>query len=207
LEGAKQAVRINPQYQEDFTAAVNFIAESVEPLTRQNPRNIAVTNSTNPNQTQGNQGRGRARHNNQSRGHHYRGGYQGRNTPYDQQRGGRYGNYRGRYQGQGRGRSRFGGRYQGQRNPAGDDTYFSRSEWDALTNQERQDAIRAQSQRRLESLRQSDIASVISQITTHTNAQAQAAGAATIAQVSTTPSNNNTTGSSAFGGRASYRGG
>ncbi len=95
LEGAKQAVQINPQYQEDFTAAVNFIAESVEPLSRQNPWNIAATNTTNLNQMQGNQGHGRGCHNIQGRGHHYRGGYQGRNAPYDQQRGGRYGNYRG----------------------------------------------------------------------------------------------------------------
>jgi hypothetical protein len=133
LEGAKQAVRINPQYQEDFAAAVNFIAESVEPLSRQNSRNIATTN-TNSNQNQNNQnqgtqgqGRGRGCRNHQGRGYNYRGGYQGRNTPYDQQRGGRYGPYRGgrnNYQGRG---SRFGGRHYNQHNPSSDNSYFSRS--------------------------------------------------------------------------------
>ena len=201
-------MHINPQYQEDFAAAVNFIAESVEPLSRQNTRNVATTNTTNQNQNpqiQG-QGRGRGRQNYQGRGQNYRGGYQGRHhrTPYDHQRG-RYGSYRGGGRNNFQGRGGRGGRYN-QRNQMNDGTYFSRSEWDALSNQERQDAIQARSQRRLESLHNNDNASVISQITTQTNAQAQAetnVQGGSIAQVST----NNSHTASAFGGRAGYRGG
>ncbi len=109
LEGAKQTVHINPQCQEDFAAAVNFIAESVEPLSHQNTRNVATKNTTNQNQNPQNHGQGgRGRQNYQGHGgQNYRGGYQGSNnhTPYDYQCS-HYGTYHGgdgqsNYQGQG----------------------------------------------------------------------------------------------------------
>lgn len=112
---------------------------------------------------------GQGRQNYQGRGHNYH----GRNTPYDQQHGGRYGPYRGgrnNYQGRG---SRFGGHHYNQCNPSSDNSYFSRSEWDALSNQERQDALHARSQRHLESLHNGDNTSVISQITMQTNPQVE----------------------------------
>jgi hypothetical protein len=49
LEAAKQAVHINPENKEDFTAAINFLAESVEPLKKQSQRVLAtVTTESNP---------------------------------------------------------------------------------------------------------------------------------------------------------------
>jgi hypothetical protein len=74
LESAKQAVRINPQYKNSFSMAINFLAESVDPLPKAGTRMIAEINFTSGRHNTPHQ-RGRGRGNFPQRGpHRYHGG-------------------------------------------------------------------------------------------------------------------------------------
>jgi len=68
LESAKQAIRINEAYKNNFSMAVNFIAQSVEPLEKAQRRTIAEVSSN----------RGHSPHAIRGRGHLSQGG---RGTP------------------------------------------------------------------------------------------------------------------------------
>jgi hypothetical protein len=100
LEAAKQTIRITAGYKDNFAAAINFLAESVTPLTKNTTRQIAETQShrdgTRSNARGGRQqGRGRGgRFPNQysppGRGRGGRGRSTGRFNPRGQGRGARY---------------------------------------------------------------------------------------------------------------------
>jgi hypothetical protein len=193
LESAKQAIRINIIYKNDFAMAVNFLAESVETFDKSKSRMIGETT-----QSRGN-----------SRTSSYRGRGRGPNNQYStdtRQHGG-----------QGRGGRARGNRGRGRHNRnAGRGTYIPHSEWQAMTPEQRQAFLQARAASRIHAITSSlTVPDDVSTITNGTLAPQQQQ----IAQVSqvATPSVQGTNASiaaistvtpqmSAFGGRAAHRG-
>ena len=187
LESAKQAVRINVAYKNDFSMAVNFLAESVETLDRGKIRNISALNQNTGNSNRGTRNfRGRGRnpgrynHNYLSRGGHGRGS-------------GRRG---------GRGRNNQGGR------TTGASTYIPPSEWNAMSYDQRQTFLQTRAASRIQAIT-SALNDDISAITNGSGQQQpvtqQIAGAQT-ASGSVTPAQTVVTQGSSqpFGGRAAH---
>jgi hypothetical protein len=194
LESAKQAIRINPQYKNNFDLAVNFLAESVEIIDRSKPRVIGEAQSHTPS-TQGRGGR-----------HNYQAG----------QNGGRTGRGRGHNAKSGpggRGHGGYGrggrGRGRGRHNESTTSSYIPRSEWNAMTPLQRQTLLQARATSRINALASTVTPSDdVSAITTPTGIQVPAQVAQvqrdqlTAQQTSTSA----TVTSGPFGGRASHRG-
>jgi hypothetical protein len=138
LESAKQAIRINSTYKNDFSMALNFLAESVDTQVGNKTRMISSMQ-------QGGRGGHRPPHGrNNPRGGRGRSGrftYRGRNTTHGGQgRGGRTG----------RGRSH--GNDDFTSNTGGNNTYIPPSEWNAMTPNQRQTFLQARAAARISAI-------------------------------------------------------
>jgi hypothetical protein len=198
LESAKQAIRINPTYKNNFSMALNFLAESVD--TQVGSKTYMISSLQ-----QG--GRGTHR------------GYHGRSNPRGGR--GRFGHftYRGRnanHGGQGRGGRTGRGRSHGNDDPtsntSGNNTYIPPSEWNAMTPNQRQTFLQARAAARISAMTSSLTTSGnddMSAITTGTNIPiqiSQVSQASTQAQ-STNTATRSTSGDtlpSPFAGRAAH---
>jgi hypothetical protein len=82
LEGAKQAIRINQQYKNDFSMAINFLAESVDSYDKTKPQMISEVSQGGCNAGRGNGQQGGRNGHRAGRGRGYRGGcFQYRGSP------------------------------------------------------------------------------------------------------------------------------
>jgi hypothetical protein len=195
LESAKQAVRINAQYKNNFDLAINFLAESVETLDRSKVRMVAETQS-----------------------HvHFAHGRGGRNNTQSGRTGGRTTRGRGRF---GRGTRNHGGHGRGGRgrgrgkSDESTNNYIPPSEWNAMSPQQRQTFLQARAASRINAM--SSVVSMnddVSAISTPTGIQvpsqvAQLRQDQVSAAITTTQDNNanNSVISGPFAGRASHRG-
>ena len=189
LESAKQAIRINEAYKNNFSMAVNFIAQSVEPLEKAQRRTIAEVSSN----------RGRPSHAIRGRGRFSRGG---RGTPGQthggQGRGGRSGRNN-----RGRGRSQA-------------TTYIPPAEWNAMTSEQRQAFLQARAASRIHALtsgiQQDDISAVTNgtgmvTVPIPTGGSMPGTQIAQVSQAATvnTQNNTNTNVPGPFAGRAAHR--
>ncbi len=199
LESAKQAIRINHAYKNDFNMALNFLAESVDTHDKGKPRMIS-----------GMQSNSRGGRSSQARGYH-RGGRIGRTGRFIHHRGGN------RYHG-GQGRGGRTGRGRDGRGTGVDDatntnsTYIPPSEWNAMTPSQRQTFLQARAAARISALTSvltPSPADDMSAVTTGTGVPAQISQ---VAQVSTPQHTAGTSVVSAgsialpvpFGGRAAH---
>jgi hypothetical protein len=187
LESAKQAVRINVAYKNDFSMAVNFLAESVETLDRGKVRNISALNQNTANPNRGTRNfRGRGRNS-------------GRQNPNYLCRGG---HGRGSGRRGGRGRTNQGGR------TTSASTYIPPSEWNAMSYDQRQTFLQTRAASRIQAI-MSALNDDISAITNGSGQQQpvtqQIAGAQT-ASGSVIPAQTVVTQGSSqpFGGRAAH---
>jgi hypothetical protein len=195
LESAKQAIRINVIYKNDFALAVNFLAESVETLDKNKTRIIGEV-------TQGALGRagngrgGRFPQNLNARG--IQRGYTGR------------GLYRGTrtHGGHGRGTRGRGGRG---RDASSRNSYVPPSEWQAMSQDQRQAFLQARAASRIHAITTNTFDDV-SAVTNTTNFLPVPAQIAQIAQTNVQSVANATNANAAgvanipFGGRAAHRG-
>lgn len=195
LESAKQAVRINHQYKNDFSLAINFLSETVEPMEKGKTRMISeVTHGHQGRHGHGSGGRTGGRNYSRGRGTSTRG--RGRNT-----RGG--------------GRQ-HGGHGRGGRRSETTNTYVPPAEWRAMTAEQRQAFLQARAMSRISALTTTggvpDDVSALTSVVMPSNAPTQVAqiqtasvpGTSNAAAVSSTSSNSGISGP--FGGRAAHRG-
>ena len=176
LESAKQVIKINQQYRNDFVLLVNFLAESVETLDR--GKTCMISEIT---QARGGAGRnqgGRFGCNNRGRG---RGG--GRNHSNQGQG----------HQNVGYGRGGQGGRGRGGRNSDSASIYIPPAEWNAMTSEQKQAFLQTRALSRIQALTSSlhtvpDDVSAITNITTG-NVPANIAQVQTAQTVSANSSN------------------
>jgi hypothetical protein len=204
LESCKQAICINNTYKNNFSLAVNFLAESVETVDKSKTRFVGEISQINNTRLSINRGRGR--HNNN-----------GRNSQSRSQSGRSL--YRGSrsHGGHGRGTRGRGGRGRDALSQHSNNTYIPPSEWQAMTQDQRQAYLQARAASRIHAITTSngthDDISTVTNITnfvpipsqlaqvSHTNSQQtpsgmNSIGANTAAGVSSLP----------FGGRAAHRG-
>jgi hypothetical protein len=195
LENAKQAIRINPQYKNNFDLAINFLAKSVETLDRTRTRMISET------QTQRGalhvRGGRVAQHNAHNTGRATRG--RSHNAKFDRGTGRGYGGHgRG---GRGRGRGR---------NDVNTSSYLPRSEWNAMTPEQKQTFLQTRAMSRINALSSiitptDDVSAITTQTGSHVPTQiAQIQRDHSSVQSGDAPSVTVTSGP--FGGRASHRG-
>ena len=186
LESAKQAVRINVAYKNDFSMAVNFLAESVETIDRSKTRNISALNQNTNNSNRGARNfRGRGRSNGLHNPNYLNRGGHGRGS-------GRRG---------GRGRNNHGGR------TMSGSTYIPPSEWNAMSYDQRQTFLQTRAASRIQAITSAlnDDISAITNVSGHQPATQQIAGVQT-ASGSVTPAQTVVTQGSSqpFGGRAAH---
>jgi hypothetical protein len=203
LESAKQAIRINVTYKNDFALAVNFLSESVDTVDKNETRVIGEVNQSNNNHTNNNRG-GRFPHNTSNtrggqRNHTGRGYYRGTRTQGGFGRGGR-----------GRG-----GRGRDASSRHNTNSYVPPAEWQAMTQEQRQAFLQARAVNRIHAITTNgmwyDDVSAISHPTTPFPVPAQIAQVAHTQSSLAPPSNAgnaNTAGVAnvPFGGRAAHRG-
>jgi hypothetical protein len=148
LESAKQAIRITSTYKNDFSMAVNFLAESVETFDRVKTRTISHISQSS---TSANSNRGRFRRS-------------GRFTTHTaEQHGGRGRGGRGNYRGRGRG-----ARGRNANHNTTTTTYIPPSEWNAMTSEQRQSFLQARATSRIHAIASSLIPDDISAVTNTT---------------------------------------
>jgi hypothetical protein len=162
LESAKQAIRINSTYKNDFSMALNFLAESVDMQVGTKARMISILQLgdrggrrshhkyNNPRGGRGRFGRHTARGRNTNHGGHGRGGRTGRGRSY--------------------------GNDNSTLNPVGNSSYIPPSEWNAMTPSQRQTFLQTRAAARISAITSTTIPlsnDEISGITTGTNVPMQ----------------------------------
>ncbi len=204
LDAAKQAVRIHPQYKNDFAMAINFIAEIVKPINKSRTRSIVDVNTDR--KWNGQEGRTHgargARYHRGGRASHSVNGYHNQHNPH----------HGGRGHGGGRGRGSFhrGGCFQGGCGYRGrgrtDTSYIPPSEWESMTYNEQQSILSARGTLR-HSVQEVSITGYPDQISViMTPMQQQQQHSAQVSQVSQRAVNQNTNATAgSFAGHAAYR--
>jgi hypothetical protein len=203
LESAKQAVKINSNYKNNFTMAINFIAESVDTLDQAKTRGISEM-------TRGNtfsRGRGNNGNNGRSQRHNRTSGRGHQNNSRLHGGLGRGGTRRGR----GRGRGRYN---QDNYDRSANSGYIPPAEWHAMTHEQRQAFMQAQTASRIQAITTAladDMSTITGitqqQITPQQASQTSSVPFASIAAVSTGGgSNTYTPNATPFGGRAAHGG-
>jgi hypothetical protein len=136
LESAKQAIRINNVYKNDFAMSVNFLAESVDTVDKSKVRNINAIQQGNRN---GKNNRSSSGRNARGRGRNYKHyTYQQTNAPYAN---------RGRV-----GRGRNSGHNINGGHSVGTSTYIPPSEWNAMTSEQRQTFLQTRAASRIQAI-------------------------------------------------------
>jgi hypothetical protein len=148
LEGAKQVIKINQDYKNDFTMAINFLSESVDTSDKGKPGMISNVGQGGRNNGRGyslnNRRHGRGGRNRTPNGERFQ--YRSSNEYYHggQARGGRGG--RGN---RGQGRQTHSGR---DGNDSSVNTYVPPAEWNTMTQQQRQTFLQARAATRISAL-------------------------------------------------------
>jgi hypothetical protein len=217
LEGTKQAIKINQDYKNDFTLAINFLSESVDTSNKSKPRMISNVGQGGRINGRGyshnNRGQGRAGRNRSPNGGRFQYHSSNEYCHGGQDRGGRGG--RGN---RGRGCQAHGGR---EGNDSSVSTYVPPAEWNAMTQQQRQAFLQARAATRISALASliatttGNGADDVSAITNSSNVPsqiAQVSQSGSQANTSTTVTNGNAASVAAlsaalltpFGGRAAH---
>jgi hypothetical protein len=158
LEGAKQVIRINQEYENNFTMAINFLSESVDTSGKGKPRMRSNVSQGGRNNGRGyapsNRGQGQSGHSRSPIGGRFQ--HRGNNDYY---LGGRGRGGRGARGNRGRGCQAHYGRDGGDSSV---NTYVPLAEWNAMTQQQRQAFLQARAATRISAL-----ASLIASTTTN----------------------------------------